>query len=171
MSVISSRSKNGESAFTRFSASRSRLLAAKQIAPSKEASMSITVVLGVGLDSWLLASRDAMWRSAGFVVEPAGSIREAIDHFQAGDFDLVLLGHSISSESKERLTFLIRASGSQTPVISIASLAGDGDWFADGPFDGNSSELPTGMAELLAEKEKNERQPKHLQGVTTESLG
>src|ERR1019366_5708218 len=94
-------------------------------------SMSITVVLAVCVDSWLLASYDAAWRSAGFIVIPAASIRDAIDHFQAGDFDLVLLGHSISNEDMERLVFLVRASGSQTPVVSIADLTGDRDFLAD----------------------------------------
>jgi len=62
--------------------------------------MSLTVVLAVGLDSWLLATRSISWRSAGYFVVSAGTIREAIEQFKAGDFDLVLLGDSISRENK-----------------------------------------------------------------------
>ena len=54
-----------------------------------------------------------VWRSAGYIVVSADSIGEAIDHFNAGDFELVVLGDSISIESRQRLTSLIRASGSQ----------------------------------------------------------
>jgi hypothetical protein len=96
-----------------------------------------------------------MWRSAGFVVIPASSIREAIDHFQAGDFDLVLLGHSISRESEERLNFLIRAAGSHTPVVSISSLTGNRELRADGAPDNDSNTLLAGMVELLAERERS----------------
>jgi hypothetical protein len=114
--------------------------------------MPISVVLGVSLDAWLLATHEAVWRSAGFIVIPVGSIREAIDHFQAGDFDLVLLGDSISNDIKERMTFLIRASGSKTPVVSIADVSGTDDWFADMTLRNDSSALLKGMGELLAEK-------------------
>jgi len=130
-------------------------------------SMSITVVLAVCVDPWLLASKDAVWRSAGFVVIAAASIREAIDHFQAGDFDLVLLGHSIPSEDMERLTFLVRASGSQTPVVSIANLAGDRDFLADRTQNNDSGALLAGMVELLAERERVLRTPALLHSTVT----
>jgi len=52
----------------------------------------ITVVLAVGLDSWRLTSQGSDLRSAGYVVISASSIRDAIEQFKVGDFDLVLLG-------------------------------------------------------------------------------
>jgi DNA-binding response OmpR family regulator len=73
--------------------------------------MPLNVVLAVGLDSWLLVTRNKVWRSAGYFVVSADSIGDAIDLFNDGDFDLVVLSHSISIESRERLTSLIRASG------------------------------------------------------------
>jgi len=87
--------------------------------------MPLTVVLAVGLDPSLPTAQNAVWKSAGYIVISVGTIKEAIDHFKAGDFDLVLLGNSISLENKERLTFLIRSSGSRTPVVCIANLAED----------------------------------------------
>jgi CheY-like chemotaxis protein len=129
--------------------------------------MSITVVLGVGLDSWLLASHDVVWRSAGFIVIPAASIREAIEQFHGGDFDLVLLGHSISIDSKQRLTFLIRAYGSQTPVVSIANLSGDRDFLADRTISNDSNLLLAGMVELLAERARTQGASKLLQSIAT----
>jgi DNA-binding NtrC family response regulator len=114
--------------------------------------MPITVVLAVGLDLSLLTAQNPVWKSAGFVVTPAASISEAIGHFRAGDFDLVLLGLSIPIEHRERLTFLIRASGSETPVVCIAHAAGDCDAFADATLVNESSALLTGMEQLLADK-------------------
>ena len=121
--------------------------------------MPLTVVLAVGLDSWLLATHCVVWRSAGYIVLSASSIREAIDHFKAGDFDLVLLGDSISPENKERLTFLIRASGSRTPVVCIANSSMDFASFADATLRNDSSALLTGMGELLEEKARMHRGP------------
>jgi len=71
------------------------------------------------------------WQSAGYFVTWTNSIREAIEWFRVGDFDLVLLGGSIPLESRERLAFLIRASGSNTPVVSIVDSSADCDAFAE----------------------------------------
>lgn len=116
--------------------------------------MSVTVVLAVGLDSWLLSAHSAAWRSAGYIVIPAVSIREAIEHFKAGDFDLVLLGDVIPTRDKERLTFLIRSSGSRTPVISIADSSGLVDAFADATFSNDAGTLLSGMGEILARESR-----------------
>jgi hypothetical protein len=116
--------------------------------------MSLKVVLSVGVDSWLLASHSAAWRPAGFIVLSAATMREAFDHFRAGDFDLVLLGDSLSLESKEKLTHLIRSSGSHTPVVSIASPSGHCDSFANATIRNDSKALLQGMGELLAEESR-----------------
>jgi DNA-binding response OmpR family regulator len=126
--------------------------------------MPITVVLAVGLDSWLLASHTATWRSEGYIVIAAGSNQEAIEYFNAGDFDLVLLGDSISAEYKDRLTFLIRASGSQTPVISVADACSDSDLFADAKLKNDAGALMTAIGELIAAKAKPRRPPAILYG-------
>jgi len=60
------------------------------------------------------------------------------------------LGSSISLENKERLTFLIRSSGSHTPVICTANSSGDINSFADSTLSNNSSDLLIGVKELLA---------------------
>jgi DNA-binding response OmpR family regulator len=117
--------------------------------------MSLKVVLAAGVDSYLLAAYNTVWRSAGYIVVPAISVREAIHHFMTGDFDLVLIGDSFSVESKERLTRLIRASGSRTPVVSIANSSGDRDLFADATIKNDSSKLLQRMGELLAKESRS----------------
>jgi DNA-binding NtrC family response regulator len=112
--------------------------------------MHMTVVLAVGLDSWQLTSYGSDLRSAGYVVISASSIRDAIEQFKVGDFDLVLLGHSISAEHKERLSSLIRAAGSRTPVVCIPNSSGDCNSFLDGILQDHASTLLTGMEEILA---------------------
>jgi hypothetical protein len=100
--------------------------------------MPLTLVLSVGLDASLLKNRNIVMRSAGYLVESASSVNEAAHRFLAGDFDLVILCHSVPTRERERLTGLIRASGSLTPVISISGNLRQYDAFAtatieDGP--------------------------------------
>jgi|SRR5580658_5406517 DNA-binding response OmpR family regulator len=125
--------------------------------------MPLTVVLAVGLDSWLLATQTRVWRSAGYFVVSADSVGEAIDLFNDGDFDLVVLGHCISIEHSERLTSLIRASGAQTPVAFIRNSSRDSDWFAGSTLKNDSSMLLTWLREL-ADKAKMQAAPTILHG-------
>lgn len=120
--------------------------------------MPSTVILAVGLDPSLLTAQSAVWKSAGYIVISVASIKQAIDHFKAGDFDLVLLGNSISLESKERLTFLIRTFGSNTPVVSIGSPSGDHGSFADATLKNDSSELLADVEALLAKEASRPRE-------------
>ena len=114
--------------------------------------MQIILVLAVGLDWYLLESHREAWKSAGYFVISTTLIKGAIDHFHAGDFDLVLLGHSIPAEARERLTSLIRATGALVPVACIAGSPGRHDYFADATFEQDSADLLTGMRELLRSK-------------------
>ena len=116
--------------------------------------MAVIVVLAVGLDPWTLLAQDSVWRSEGYIVIPVYSIQDAIDHFNAGDFDLVLLGHSMIIENKERLTYLIRASGSNTPVVCISSSGEGCHTFADATLKSDPSDLLRGLRELLASRSR-----------------
>lgn len=108
------------------------------------------LVLAVGVDSSLLITQRPVWHSAGFFVTSATSIREAIVQLRDGDFDLVLLFHSIPVESRERLSFLIRSSGMQIPVVSVADSSDSHDSFADATIRNEPDALLQGIGELLA---------------------
>jgi|ERR1700734_2923223 DNA-binding response OmpR family regulator len=114
--------------------------------------MSLTLILAVGMDSSLLATQRPIWQSAGYLVTPAGSIREAIIQIRDGDFDLVLLFHSIPTESRERLTFLIRSSGSRIPVVCVAESSSGHDSFADATIRNEPDSLLQGIGESLAKR-------------------
>jgi DNA-binding response OmpR family regulator len=111
--------------------------------------MPLTVVLAVGLDPWLLTAHTRDCISAGYFVVSAYSIVEAIDLFNGGDFDLVVLGDSVSMENRQKLTSLIRASGSQTPVTRIGNSSAAHDSLSDAPLKNDSSTLVTELRELL----------------------
>jgi hypothetical protein len=120
--------------------------------PIPEVLMPFKLVLAVGLDSSLLAGQRSAWQSAGYFVTPTKSIREAIVHLREGDFDLVLLGHSIPTDSRERFTFLIRASGSRTPVVSITDSPIGCDSFADATIRNEPASLLKSIRELTVER-------------------
>ena len=126
--------------------------------------MAVTVVLAVGLDSWLLATENRTWRSAGCFVVSAESIAEAIRLFNDGDFDLVVVGDCISVEKRERLTSMIRTLGSQTPVACIGNSSTNSDSFADATLKDDSSTLVTGLRELIAKESKMRVAPAILHG-------
>jgi len=87
--------------------------------------MPSAIILAIGVDSSLIRDRGTIWQSSGYFVRSVGTIREAIGYFRDGDFDLVLVGHSVPAESRERFVFSIRRSGSRIPVVSIADSADD----------------------------------------------
>ena len=120
--------------------------------------MHITVVLTVGLDSSLLKAQSSICESEGYIVTSTGSVKEAIERFRTGDFDIVLLGHSIPIEDRERLAFQIRASGSRTPVISMAKSTGGSDWFRDATLKSDSSALLSGAEEVATPARKRTAQ-------------
>jgi DNA-binding response OmpR family regulator len=127
--------------------------------------MQVKVVLAVGVDSWMLAAHSVEWRSAGFIVMPASTMKEAFDHFRNGDFDLVLLGNSLSAESKERLTYLIRTSSSRTPVVSIDDSSANSDSNASVTVKNDGNALLNDMRELLAEKSRPHLAQIHVRGA------
>jgi CheY-like chemotaxis protein len=89
--------------------------------------MPRVVILSVGNDETLLRSRNALLRTAGYVVIEALSPQHAMAEFHSGDFDLVILCHSIPHEDCERLAEEIRRRSVTTPVISVGEFAFDGE--------------------------------------------
>jgi len=85
--------------------------------------MPITMVLAIGLDATFLELQNHALKSAGYFVSSAQSLDAAIDEFHEGDFDLVLIAESLDATRRERLTAMIRATGSRVPVISVAEPA------------------------------------------------
>ena len=86
--------------------------------------MAVFVILTVGINSWKVEAHLAAWKAAQVFTISTTSILEAISLFNAGDFDLVLIGDSVPVEALEKLTFQIRATGSHVPIACIAGESG-----------------------------------------------
>jgi len=77
------------------------------------------------------------------------SVKEAVDIFLTGDFDLVLLDNSLPAKDRDRLTCLIRASGSRIPVVSVAPEYSHADSFADAMLESDPNKLLMGIRRVL----------------------
>lgn len=83
--------------------------------------MPRALILNVGYDPILLALRSAAMREAGHLVTPACSLREADRSFWQGDFDLVVLCHTIPIVDREQWIAWIRDKGSLAPIVICTS--------------------------------------------------
>lgn len=116
--------------------------------------MSWTVIFVVGVDSTLLEAQRTLRESAGYCVTSAESIREAIVQFRDSNFDVLLLGDSIPVEDLERLTFLIRASGSRIPVVCMTEPPRSHNGFADATIR-DQGDMMQVIEELLCARSKD----------------
>lgn len=115
--------------------------------------MALTLVLSVGQEPDLMGTRSLVLQSAGYVVVSAYSMKEAVDRFQEGDFDLVLLCQSIPTRDRDRLTSWIRASGSRIPVVSVSGQVRQDDGFDGVTVGSEPGALLWGIREVLIEAE------------------
>jgi CheY-like chemotaxis protein len=117
-------------------------------------SMPLRVVLAVGFDQSLLRLRTLVLQCAGYHVESASSLKEAVDRFQSGDFDLVLLCHSVPRKDRYRLTSFLRSSGSRTPIVSIAGTLGECDAFVTATLEDGPNKFLAGVRDVVLKAEE-----------------
>jgi CheY-like chemotaxis protein len=82
------------------------------------------LILSAGRDAYLLKKRNDALTEAGYIVVSASSSYEAIERLLNGDFDLVLLCHSLSNEERKRLAGIVKNYSPATPVVLIADMDG-----------------------------------------------
>jgi two-component system response regulator CpxR len=111
--------------------------------------MSPKVILNAGQDPTLLETRSIILRAAGYIVESASSVKQAVTRFLAGSFDGVILCQSIPVKDRERLTCLIRASGSLTPVVAVSERSSHCDSFVDVAIEQDPKKLLRGIGEVF----------------------
>jgi CheY-like chemotaxis protein len=112
--------------------------------------MTHAVVLVVGKDPVLLETRSRVLRLAGFTVVPAPCPELAVVQFLQGDFDLVLLCHTIPQEERRRLCRSFHQHTPRTPIVSVACCSGQRDTFVDATVESGPAELIAGLNELVA---------------------
>ena len=122
--------------------------------------MHHTVILAVGCDPVLLETRCQVLRKTGYIVISTLSLRKAVACFLEGDFDLVLLCHSIHVQGRERVVQLMREHASSTPIVTVGSSLGQCDPFADATIENDPENLVAGIREVLKEKDGAQKDDK-----------
>jgi CheY-like chemotaxis protein len=106
-------------------------------------------VLMVGRDPSLAKPRSEVLRAAGYSVVVLVSPELAVKQFLMGDFDLVILCHSIPAEKRQFLCKGIRQHTSRTPIVYLAPKPGEQDPFVDATVVNDPTELLAGLREIL----------------------
>lgn len=78
-------------------------------------------LLNVGFDPPLLNTRTLLLRAAGYSVDSADSLENAVSRLRTGSFALVILCHSIPEHDRQHLIAHLRAQPSSARVLFIAS--------------------------------------------------
>jgi len=79
-----------------------------------------TLILSAGRDPNLLKKRNAALIAAGYTVVTAMNSPEVVNKLFAGDFDLVVLCHTLGELQQKRLAHIIRDYTPSTPVIVLS---------------------------------------------------
>jgi DNA-binding response OmpR family regulator len=79
-----------------------------------------TLILSIGTNPRVLNRRIQALEAEGYVVRAAYSVKDALQEFEQGDFDAVLLCSSLSAEEKQLLSRRIRGFGSLVPIMAAA---------------------------------------------------
>jgi CheY-like chemotaxis protein len=78
------------------------------------------LILSAGRDADLLKRRNAVLTEQGYKVAAASDSYEVVEKLLNGDFDLVLLCHTMADQDRERLARIIASYTPSTPVVFIS---------------------------------------------------
>jgi len=112
--------------------------------------MSRNAILSAGRDRPLLFTRNRVLEEAGYNVTGTSTASETVEKFFDGDFDLVILCHSIPIEERERIATLAHMHSPSTPVIVLADLPTRRFTFGDLTVDSDATSLLQSLPVALA---------------------
>ena len=75
-------------------------------------------ILSISYDPSLLFTRQALLQLAGYDVVSAEGFADAIEHC-TGDFNLIILGHSIPQKDKRAIVASLHEHGCDAPLLSL----------------------------------------------------
>lgn len=78
-------------------------------------------ILSAGRDANLLGTRNAVLRAEGHAVVTAVTAAEIVDIFFAGDYDVVILCHTIPAVERQKIIRLVRNHAPRTPVLVLSA--------------------------------------------------
>ena len=103
--------------------------------------MQHNAILSAGRDRPLLFTRNRVLEEAGYSVTSTFTAADTVEKFFAGDFDVVILCHSIPIEERERIAKLVRMHSPSTPVVVLADMPTRRFEFGDLTVDSDAASL------------------------------
>jgi DNA-binding NtrC family response regulator len=119
--------------------------------------MPRNTILSAGRDRPLLYTRNRVLEEAGYIVTSAITTAEIVEKFFAGDFDLIILCHSIPQDERQRIATLAHNHSPSTPVMVLADMASRRYEFGDLTVYSEATTLLESIPEAL--KMAAERKP------------
>jgi len=112
--------------------------------------MPCNAILSAGRDRALLFTRNRVLEEAGYSVTPATTSAETVERFFTGDFDLVVLCHSVPIEERERIAILVHNHSPSTPVVLLADMPSRRYNFGDMTVESDANSLLQSLPVALA---------------------
>ena len=119
--------------------------------------MQRIVILNVSTNPSLLETRSLLLRTAGYIVVEQSSTKAAANELLSGDFDAVILCHSITQEQRDRLVNLIRTQRPSTPILIITGRFGQFDRRVDAVVENDPESLLQEVAAILSRAAEGRR--------------
>ena len=112
------------------------------------------VTLSVSLHPTLLETRSRVLRTGGYTVISTASVVDAATKFLAGDFDLVILCHSIPARDRRYLVARIRDHSPSTPLVLVSATESGHDASLDATIGNDPEQLLQELARVLRQREQ-----------------
>jgi len=84
--------------------------------------MDVGRILSVGYDPILMPVRTMLLRQAGYEVVEAHSAGEALKRIKAGNFDLLLICHTVEHDEQDLLIEALRLSWPVVPMLCLSTI-------------------------------------------------
>src|SRR5579883_1467225 len=76
-------------------------------------------ILSLATEPSLLTLRAMILQAAGYDVCSASNLLQVVEAYESGDFDLILIGHTINGKEKRRIATKLRELGTKGSVLEI----------------------------------------------------
>jgi CheY-like chemotaxis protein len=98
--------------------------------PLNENFMHVCRILSVGYDPILMPVRSMLLRQTGYEVVEAHSAGDALKRIKAGNFDLLLICHTVKQDEQDTLIEAMRLSWPAVPVLCLTTTPEYSDWMS-----------------------------------------
>jgi DNA-binding NtrC family response regulator len=106
------------------------------------------IALHVGLDPTLSYTRQKILQSMGCTAVACFSAADAVQFFRDGDFDFVMLCHSLPREERQELTRLFHMWSPSTPII-LVRWDREADSLVDAVLDSDPEQMVRQLSQVI----------------------